>query len=451
MIRPNSLDALAVAERHFNERRARRLRRVLETAWPEAIDINQSAALVALTLDGGSIPVGLDDKSRLFAENIVSIAQGAASINNIFRSDNHRIAGLRHDVLGECDDINDWSLSRILNLLQLRQVQPSKRAAVVGTMRDDGIYALEWIAHYQALGFDRIILYTNDNADGSERLLRCLAVHDQIILVESETTGLVRPEVKAFDHALHFIPELRDCEWALFVDSDEFFVPDERFSNRISNVLDEIVETGKGKPPSAVLYPWLWYTSDMVFDRQPGLLMERFRHATPHWLTKALVRIHDIVTMRQQHVPELFLGGRIANSALKTIDPHTVWAPHAPAYGGGRINHYWPKSFQEFSLKKARGDRLPIEVDEYRRSFSLFFEWNAPDVPNTAVPPNDVFLAEVRQRRAALLDLDGVAAHVDEVETNFRSIVDQYQGKGALRSIYDTLRRTAEWGQLPSC
>ena len=102
-------------------------------------------------------------------------------------------------------------------------------------------------------------------------------------------------------------------------------------------------------------------------------------------------------------------------------------------------------------MKKARGDRLPIEVDEYRRSFSLFFEWNAPDVPNTAVPPNDVFLAEVRQRRAALLDLDGVAAHVDEVETNFRSIVDQYQGKGALRSIYDTLRRTAEWGQLPSC
>jgi hypothetical protein len=63
-----------------------------------------------------------------------------------------------------------------LNVLMLGRIVPGRRVAVVGTMRDDGIYTLEWIAHYRALGFEHLVIYTNDNADGSEVLLRHLGI-----------------------------------------------------------------------------------------------------------------------------------------------------------------------------------------------------------------------------------------------------------------------------------
>ena len=36
---------------------------------------------------------------------------------------------------------------------------------VVSTMKNEGPYILEWVAHYKALGFDRIVVCTNDCED----------------------------------------------------------------------------------------------------------------------------------------------------------------------------------------------------------------------------------------------------------------------------------------------
>ncbi len=41
-------------------------------------------------------------------------------------------------------------------------------------VRNEGPYLLEWIMHYQLLGFDRIIIFSNDNNDGSDALLAAL-------------------------------------------------------------------------------------------------------------------------------------------------------------------------------------------------------------------------------------------------------------------------------------
>ncbi len=44
-----------------------------------------------------------------------------------------------------------WTIPQCLNFLLLEQIRPARRAAVVGTMRDDGIYTIEWIAYHLAL------------------------------------------------------------------------------------------------------------------------------------------------------------------------------------------------------------------------------------------------------------------------------------------------------------
>lgn len=46
---------------------------------------------------------------------------------------------------------------------------------LVACMRDEALFVVEWVAHHLASGFDRIIVYTNDCADGTDRLLDAMA------------------------------------------------------------------------------------------------------------------------------------------------------------------------------------------------------------------------------------------------------------------------------------
>ena len=103
-------------------------------------------------------------------------------------------------------------------------------------------------------------IYSNDNADGSEHLLRLLADQDILTYIEnrigkdSHSDGHLRysPQVKAYGHALHLLPELWEHEWALFVDGDELLIPDERFDFKAGRVIDAAIERFPARPPSAL-------------------------------------------------------------------------------------------------------------------------------------------------------------------------------------------------------
>jgi hypothetical protein len=174
------------------------------------------------------------------------------------------------DFFGAGGGMAAWSIAQALNYLLLRRLRPRKRCAMVVSMRDEGVYVLQWLAHYFALGVDRIFVYTNDNQDGSEALLRLLAAHDVITLVENRTSGRVPPHKKAFEHALHLLPELRDYEWIFFLDADEYFVPATKFGYSIERVIAAAQQHYPYKPPSAICYNWLMLFSGSAYRWTPG-------------------------------------------------------------------------------------------------------------------------------------------------------------------------------------
>jgi len=352
---------------------------------------------------------------------------------------NHIHIDVDLDFIGDVRGPDFWSLPQILNLLLLGQIKPTRRAAVVGTMRDDGIYALEWIAYYRALGFERIFIYTNDNVDRSDELLRLLAAHDVITLIESNTSRKVAPEVKAYEHSVQLLPELRHYQWVLYADSDEFLAPAAQYDNSIMAVLAALDAQFGQKLPSAVCYPWLWFISDMVYNRGDGLMIERFQHARPHWITKALVRLQDIVSMRHEHFPDVKPGGFLVNSAFDLVpyDVRTVWAERSPNYQGGRMNHYWPKSFEEFAIKKGRGQTLDLEENLYDRPFELFFQWNGYKSPTNSYPIDPTFLGRIKRHVRDLRLLAGIADLADEIDRQFPALLRRYYSGGPqLRSLY---------------
>lgn len=425
----------------------------LANLYPADPDLDQLPDLIRFALGQSAAMPRLSGNAAIFAASINSAKifwLGADSDKRRPHRINRRTIGIEFDFLGEGREPADWGAAMALNFLVMSQIEPTKRAAVVGTMRDDGIYTLEWIAHYLLLGFNSIFIYTNDNVDGSERLMRKLAEHGVITLIESETEGTVRPEVKAFEYSVHLLHDLRDHDWVLFVDSDEFFQPGEMYDRAVGSVLDDLVKRFPVSPPSAIVYEWLWYNSGMVFERRPGLLAERFQYASPHWLTKPLVRVRDIVSMRRQHIPDLRPDRRMVNSAFDPVDPAALWERRDPVYAGGRINHYWPKSFEEFSLKKARGDALRLQDDDYRRDFRLFFDWNGPETPDTHYPVHPAYLADARRKIAELRALDGVAECEQVVQQNFRTLMRRFDADGGLTAIYRRLNTEPDRFGVPA-
>lgn len=402
-----------------------------------------SLQLTRYALSRSIAPHPTTGPDQVFLESIVEtrrICEGGPP-----RPGNRILMGAESDFLAEPQGIGPWSIAQCLNHLMLSRIRPRRRAAVVGTMRDDGIYILEWVAHYLALGFDHVIIYTNDNSDGSEKLLRLLADHGVITLIEDMASEAVAPDDKAYGHALHLLPGLRDFEWALFVDSDELFVPGPQYNCSVSNVLDEVHRRFPDKSPAGICYHWLWFVSGDAFARKRQLLLERFQHARRHYLTKCLAHISDVLSLRLNHAPWVRPGGILLDSALDPIEVDastaTNWWKAAaqwktPQYQGGRINHYWPKSFEEFAVKKARGRSLKLEANLFDRPFHTFFRWNGPETDENYYPVDSVLVDRVKKKIKELEKIEGVRSAATEISRNFPVFLQSLHNRQELRAIY---------------
>ncbi len=45
---------------------------------------------------------------------------------------------------------------------------------LVTTVRNEGPYLWEWVAHHRMIGFDNIIVFQNDSDDGTDQILRLM-------------------------------------------------------------------------------------------------------------------------------------------------------------------------------------------------------------------------------------------------------------------------------------
>src|SRR5262245_40942018 len=116
---------------------------------------------------------------------------------------------------------------------------------VCAAMKNERPYILEWIAYYSILGFDQIVIYSNDSSDGGDELLSQLATAGIIKYHDWPSKELWSPQITAYHAAL-----LRcRTDWLLFVDADEFLL-----LNKHNNVSDFLA--GFGTDISGVAVNW---------------------------------------------------------------------------------------------------------------------------------------------------------------------------------------------------
>jgi len=407
-----------------------------------APDASFMAAVQVLAFLFDDVPVDLSgfplgERDRLLADNILKLKPYIVSFGTLRRRGTSiRASGVAEDCLA--DDVNDWSsLSwsalRVLNLALMASIPARKRVAIVTSVRNEGLSILEWLAHHRATGFNDFFIYTNDNTDGSDRLLRTLAEFGVIHLIENHVGSTVPIQRKILEHSLHLVPELREFEWAFYVDVDEFFVVRCGPAFQLDDFFDFFHRKFSSNPPSAISFNWKWFGSENAFEMTEGLLLERFIYSIHNDHVKSLVALRDIVSMHRVHTPVLRTGAWLANSAMERVDPSIKMTP---VYGHGQINHYWNKSFVEFVLKRSRG-RISKGLSGAPLDFSSFFDWGANGRRGNLDPPDKRIVDRLKLEYRNLLSIPGIEKDLELVQSSCREMLAMLDRDLNMKSIYE--------------
>ncbi len=95
---------------------------------------------------------------------------------------------------------------------------------IVTCMKNEGPFILEWVAHHRAIGFDHVLVFTNDCDDGTVEILDALASRGYVTRMDNpyqEMGSGYNPQKGALKFA-ESLDLVRNAEWVLISDVDEF-------------------------------------------------------------------------------------------------------------------------------------------------------------------------------------------------------------------------------------
>lgn len=237
-----------------------------------------------------------------------------------------------------------------------------KRIALASCMRNEGIFVLEWLAHHRTLGFDRVIVVTNNCTDGSDALLDAMADKGLVTHIRQEVPEDRAPQDSGMDLVLDFA-RAQGITHVLHIDSDEFLVLHE-------GTLDDLME--RTAEADVIAIPWRAFGDSGVADWTPGDLVTARNtraEAAPvprETKTKCLFRVASFARATD-HNP---LDPQVDDPVVMTpdgemLDNRTLYNPKSarfrPHYVAARaktaqLYHYAIRSQDCFLMKNDRGD-----------------------------------------------------------------------------------------------
>jgi Glycosyl transferase family 2 len=284
---------------------------------------------------------------------------------------------------------------------------------------------LEWVAYHRAIGVETIFLYTNDNDDGSDRLLAALSRAGMLEWLHNQVAMGGNAQHKAYGHALGLRPEVLNYRWALIIDLDEYLV----LNPTLFRSAPDFLHWQESAACDAIALNWVVHGPAGASRWQDDLVVRRFPYETgqidPH--IKTLLRpryfIHSTPHFPQtwRNLPFTFRGSN--------------GCPHVPRDGGlgsalsaepnadfAWVNHYLLKSTEEFLWKwsRNRGNyatlREPSSTVLTASFVNLFMQEFGDRIPERASPEQCApGFAEELERLMALPDVAGSFAYVKRV------------------------------------
>ena len=257
-----------------------------------------------------------------------------------------------------------YGLFRAMKLkrqLKNDHTKPQYYLAVCAIAKNESAYFQEWIEWHKKMGVEKFYIYDNESTDNTKEIL---APYIASGLVEYTFFPGTQRQLPAYDDCLE--KHRLNTRWLAIIDLDEFIVPIRDQS--IPEFLQRFEDF------SAVEINWLIYGSGGAKDKQPGGVMERFKHhATRNHvmnrLVKSIVNPRRVFSMVGAH-EAIRLSGRTADSYGNPIRKN--FRDREPQHDVMRINHYAVKSYAEFLEKRGRGRVRGVKIwDDYFERYDL--------------------------------------------------------------------------------
>ena len=267
------------------------------------------------------------------------------------------------------------------NGLPLPRSGPHGVVTAVSMMKDEGPFVLEWVAHHLVVGFTRLVVYTNDCSDGTDRMLMRLeelglAHHRANIIPEGQ-----RPQPSALNYAQEE-PLVGNSDWVMVFDADEFLQ-----IRHGDGTLDGLIAAVKDKGANGIIVTWRIFGSGGVQHWSRAPVTEQYLHAAPPmwnkgWGVKTLFRFDPAHWKLGIHRP------KIKSKWLKTDFPDQVhwlngsglpmedyfkfrgWRSivRTLGYDWVQMNHYAVKSIDSYAIRKFRGN-VNFKKDKYNADY----------------------------------------------------------------------------------
>ncbi|MDN5787975.1 glycosyltransferase family 2 protein [Pseudorhodobacter sp.] len=280
-------------------------------------------------------------------------------------------------------------------LRQLPEYTSPMRILCVTSVRNEGPFLLEWIAHLRGAGVTDFLIYSNDCEDGTDQILALLDAAGVITHVPQILTEGERPQWTALRAAWKH-PLRKACDWALVCDVDEF-VNIHAGNGRFDDLFAAVPANTQG-----MLLPWrlfgsnnrVWFEDLPVTEQFTASMTEAANYPIAATFFKSIFRLDGPFNQFGVHRPRQKNPDKTENpvwvdgSGQVMPDIFNANPNRLSLFGlpNGRAlvecNHYSLHSAESFLVKRARGlpNRITKPID-----LSYWVERNFNTVANTSI------------------------------------------------------------------
>lgn len=242
---------------------------------------------------------------------------------------------------------------------------------VVGCMKNEAPYILEWVAYHRAMGVDNFVIYTNGCEDGTSEILDRL---QQLGILQHRNNDNWKgnsPQQHALNQSLKE-PLIKNADWIIHIDVDEFI------NVRCGNgTLQDFFE--RVPDASNVAMTWRLFGSNDVRTLKDEFVTVQFDACAPKycpkphtvWGFKTMFKNTGAYQKISCHRPNklqehLRDGVKWVNGSGKDMTREAVdngWRNSRKSIGYDliQLNHYALRSAESYLVKRQRGRALHVD------------------------------------------------------------------------------------------
>lgn len=345
-----------------------------------------------------------------------------------------------HNRLGH---VNEEDLAAAYDIVPPRTLAPGSTGnVIVGCMKNEGPYILEWVAYHRAMGVDNFLIYTNGCEDGTSEILDRLQELGYVQHRNNDEWKGNSPQQHALNQSLKE-DLIKNAEWIIHIDVDEFInvrCGDGRLSDFFTLVPDA----------TNVAMTWRLFGHNDIQEFRDDLVIDQFDTCAPKfcpkphtaWGFKTMFKNIGAYEKISCHRPNKLVDGFrdrvnwVNGSGLPmpsdVIDNGWRSSKKSVGYDLLQLNHYALRSAESFLVKRQRGRALHVD-----RSIGLSYwvrmDWSVyRDVTiKRSIPRTRAQIAEMlTDKKLAKMHSDAVEWHQAKAaalkETpEFRDLLDQ--------------------------